>query len=56
MITSLHGQLEASKEKQVKMEKELNDVDYNAKKSIEEMQDKMDVERCVMEMVSWVSE
>jgi hypothetical protein len=38
------------------MEKEMNDIDYNAKKSVEEMQDKMAVERCVIEMVSWVSE
>jgi hypothetical protein len=35
---------------------EINEVDYNAKKSIEEVKDKMDVERCVMEIVSWVSE
>lgn len=56
MITSLHGELEQSKEKQSKLEKELNDVDYNSKKSVEEIQDKMDVERCVIEMVSWVSE
>lgn len=34
----------------------MNEIDYNAKKSIEEMSDKMEVERCVIEMVSWVSE
>jgi hypothetical protein len=34
----------------------MNDIDYNAKKSIAKMEDKMEVERCVMEMVSWVSE
>ena len=56
MITSLHEELETSKEKQSKMEKEINDVDFNAKKSLEELQDKIQVERCVMEMVSWVSE
>jgi hypothetical protein len=38
------------------MEKEMNDIDYNAKKNVSEMKDKMEVERCVMEMVSWVSE
>lgn len=56
MITNLHEELETSKEKQAKLEKEVNDVDYNAKKEMENMRDKMDVERCVMEMVSWVSE
>jgi hypothetical protein len=35
---------------------DINEVDYNAKKTIEEMKDKMEVERCVNELVSWVSE
>ena len=56
MITGLHEEVEASKQKLAKMEKEMNDIDFNAKKSVEEMQDKMAVERCVIEMVSWVSE
>ena len=56
MITNLHEELETSKTKITAMEKEMNDIDYNAKKSVEEMQDKMAVERCVIEMVSWVSE
>lgn len=35
---------------------DINEVDYNSKKNIEELGDKMEVERCVMEMVSWVAE
>ena len=35
---------------------ELNEVDYNAKKSVEELSEKMEVERCVIEMVSWVTD
>ena len=56
VITGLNEEVEGQKEKMGKMEKEMNDIDYNAKKSVEEMKDKMEVERCVMEMVSWVSE
>ena len=56
VITNLNEELEASKEKAVKMEKEMNEVDFNAKKRNEEVKDKMEVERCVIEMVSWVSE
>jgi hypothetical protein len=52
----LNEELETSKEKMSKMEKEMNDIDYNAKKRVEETKEKMEVERCVMEMVSWVSE
>ncbi len=56
MITNLHEELETSKTKITAMEKEMNEIDFNAKKSVEEVQDKMAVERCVIEMVSWVSE
>jgi len=55
-ISKLHEELEGSKEKISGMEKELIEVDYNAKKNLEELGDRMQVERCVMEMVSWVSE
>lgn len=56
MITNLHEELETSKTKITAMEKEMNEIDFNAKKSVEDVQDKMAVERCVIEMVSWVSE
>lgn len=39
-----------------KLELELNEVDYNSKRNVEELSDRVEVERCVMEMVSWVSE
>ena len=56
VITNLNEEVEQNKEKMQKFEKEMNDIDYNAKKSVEETKEKMEVERCVMEMVSWVSE
>jgi len=55
-LANLNEELEHAKEKNAKLEKEMNDVDYNAKKSVQDVKDKMEVERCVIEMVSWVSE
>ena len=34
----------------------MNDVDYNSKKKIKETDDKMEIERCLMELVGWVAE
>ena len=48
--------MQQSKEKLAAVEKEMNENDINAKKGLEQVQDKIEVERCVMEMVSWVSE
>ena len=56
MITGLHKELEQSKVKMSEMEKEVNAVDMEAKKGVEKVSDRMEVERCVVEMVSWVSE
>lgn len=56
MITTLNEELEASKEKLGKLEGEVNEVDFNTKKNMDELWDKVQVERCVQEMVSWVSE
>ena len=56
MITTLNEELEASKEKLSKMEEEMNEDDYNTKKNMDELWDKIQVERCVNEMVGWVSE
>ena len=56
MITSMHGEQENTKEQMQKIEKEVNEVDFNAKKKLEEVNDKIEVDRCVFEMVSWVSE
>ena len=39
-----------------KMQMDINEVDYSSKKNIEELNDKMEIERCVNELVSWVSE
>jgi hypothetical protein len=55
-VTQLHVELEGSKVKMSKLEKEINDVDFNQKKNVEEMNEKLEVERCVIEMVAWVSE
>ena len=35
---------------------QINEVDYGSKKGLEEVSDKMQIERCVMEMVAWVAE
>jgi uncharacterized alpha-E superfamily protein len=40
----------------VKLEAQLADMDKNARQKISEMHDKVEVERCVQEMVAWVSE
>lgn len=55
-ITNLNNDLEESKVKAQKLEKDINENDFNAKKKIQETDDKMEVERCVMEMVGWVAE
>lgn len=39
-----------------KLETQLAEIDKNAKQKINEMHDRVEVERCVQEMVSWVSE
>jgi hypothetical protein len=41
MITTLNEELEASKEKLTKMEQEVNEVDFNAKKNMDELWDKI---------------
>ena len=40
----------------VKLEAQLADMDKNARQKIGEMHDKVEVERCVQEMVAWISE
>jgi hypothetical protein len=39
-----------------KLESVVNDNDFNAKKNLEELDEKVQVERCVNEMVAWVAE
>lgn len=56
LVKQLNVDIQDSKAKIQAVEKEINEVDINAKKSVEKVQDKIEVERCVMEMVSWVSE
>ena len=56
MITELNKDLEASKEKMSKMEVAINDNEFNQKKGFEQLDDKVQIERCVNEMVSWVAE
>ncbi len=55
-LTQLNTDLKTSKERVQKLEGQLAEIDKNAKKKINEMHDRVEVERCVQEMVSWVSE
>ena len=56
IIKTLNAEVQENKEKLAKNEKEINEVDFNAKKQNEEVKEKMEVNRCIEEMVSWVSE
>ncbi|CDW87201.1 UNKNOWN [Stylonychia lemnae] len=56
VIQGLNAEVQESKEKIAKNEKEINEVDFNAKKANEEVKDKIEVTKCVQEMVAWVSE
>lgn len=56
IIKGLNAEVQENKEKLAKNEKEINDVDFNAKKLNEEAKEKMEVNRCIQEMVAWVSE
>ena len=55
-LTQLNTDLKTSKERVQKLESQIAEIDQNAKKKINEMHDRVEVERCVQEMVSWVSE
>ena len=55
-LTQLNTDLKTSKDRVQKLETQLAEIDQNAKKKINEMHDRVEVERCVQEMVSWVSE
>jgi len=55
-LTQLNSELKTSKDKLQKVEQSVADIDKNAKQKINEMHDRVEVERCVQEMVSWVSE
>ena len=56
VVKTLHDELEIAKGKVTQLEKDINEVDITAKKGVEQVKDQMEVERCVVEMVSWVSE
>lgn len=56
MITTLHEAQEKEKARLNALEIELNEVDTKGKKSVEKLNDKVEVERCVTEMVGWIAE
>jgi predicted nucleic acid-binding Zn-ribbon protein len=55
-LTQVSNDLKANKQAMAKVEADLKTLETTAKKQVKEISDRGEVERCVQEMVSWVSE
>ena len=55
-LTQVSNDLKANKQAMAKVESELKALEKSAKEQVKEISDRVEVERCVQEMVSWVSE
>lgn len=56
ILNNLRDEIDGQKEKVNMIESSVNDVEYNNKKDIDKIKDKIEIERLVNELVSWVAE
>ena len=56
ILNNLRDEIDGQKEKVITIETNINDLEYNNKKEVDEVKERIEIERLVNELVSWISE